>query len=148
MAHSFLIESGSWTIEGHWIERDGQSIPLRGKTLVSWGKDEWFVMVTKLIVEGGQYPDLIYRYKGRFENTTQRYSFVMEHSLLGKVEGEGWLAADSIVQRYWALKDPQRRSGFDTLYCIDRQTYHWSSAVISGHRLTSALEAKLSRNAS
>lgn len=147
MAHSFLIEPGSWTIDGNWIGRDGHMIPLRGKTLVSWGKDTWFAMVTKLIFDD-ETPDIVYRYKGRFDSAAQRYSFVMEHSLLGKAEGEGWIAPESIIQRYWALKDNQRRSGFDTIYCVNRQTYRWSSAVMSGHRLTSALEARLSRSAS
>lgn len=144
VAHSFLVEPGSWSIEGAWNKRDGRSTNLKGKTLVSWGKDNWFALVTKLVFEG-EYPDIIFRYKGNFDRQSQRYTFVLEHSLFGKSEGEGWLTSSSILQRYWALKDSQRRNCFDTLYRIDRQSYHWSSATLSGPRLTAALEATLTR---
>ena len=117
---------------------------LTGKVLISWGEDDWFALVTKLTFEEEQ-PDIIFRYKGNFDRHSQRYTFVLEHSLLGKSEGEGWLTSTSILQRYWALKDIQRRNCFDTLYRIDRQSYHWSGAMLSGPRLTGALEATLTR---
>ncbi len=145
MAHSFLIEPGSWTLQGDWIEGDGQVIPVKGKTLISWGKDDWFVMVTKLIFESDRHPEIICRYKGRFDGETQHYNFVLDHSLLGNLEGEGWLTERSVIQRYWVLQDNQRRTGLDTMTLGDRQAYTFSSTLMTGHRLNTVLEGTLAR---
>ena len=42
------------------------------------------------------------------DHATQ-YTFVLQHSELGRVEGEGWIAPQSIVQRYWVLGDERQR---------------------------------------
>lgn len=144
MAHAFLLESGSWDLVGSWIERDGRTVPFKGKILVSWGKDSWFAMVTKLILDEPDRPDLLWRYRGRLDSQTRRYTFVLDHSDIGTMEGEGIIGDQSIIQRYWALKDNQRRSGFDTISRLDAKTYQFSSAMMAGHRLNNAVEARLS----
>jgi hypothetical protein len=65
--------------------------------------------------------------------------------LLGQIEGEGWIGTDSIIQRYWVIGDRQRRSGFETFYRIDDQTYNLSGGILAGHYLTSTIEARLER---
>ena len=72
-------------------------------------------------------------------------TYVLQHTELGRVEGEGWIAPESIIQRYWALGDRQRRSGFETLYRVADDRYHFSSGIMAGHYLTSALEAIIER---
>lgn len=145
MTHSFLLESGAWILNGSWTERDGGAIPIRGKTVVRWGNDTWFTMVTRLIFSdnGGKAIDL--QYRGHLDTSGQRFTFVLAHSVMGQVEGEGWLGEQSIVQRYWALQDNQRRSGFETVYRLNEKTYHLSSVVVAGNRLTSTLDATLER---
>ncbi len=145
MAHTFLIEAGRWTLQGNWLERDGMPIAVKGKTLVGWGRDNWFTMVTKLIFPGSDREDIALQYRGRLDLGERQYTFVLQHSLLGRVEGEGWVAPESIVQRYWVLGDRQRRSGFETLRYIDEGKYYVSSGIMAGHYLTSTMEAVLER---
>ncbi|MFB8793216.1 MAG: hypothetical protein U7126_03050 [Microcoleus sp.] len=146
MAHTFLMESGQWTLEGSWIERNGVPITVKGKTLVSWNRTDWFGMVTKLVFPGGDREEIILQYRGHLNSDERQYTFVLQHSELGRVEGEGWIAPQSIVQRYWVLGDERlRRTGFDTLHRVDDNRYYYSSGIMSGHYLTSTMEAILER---
>lgn len=146
MAHTFLMESGQWTLEGSWIERNGVPITVKGKTLVSWNRTDWFSMVTKLVFPGGDREEIILQYRGHLNSDERQYTFVLQHSELGRVEGEGWIAPQSIVQRYWVLGDERlRRTGFDTLHRVDDNRYYYSSGIMSGHYLTSTMEAILER---
>jgi hypothetical protein len=97
----------------------------------------------KLVLPDTQPNEMALQYRGRLTSGDCQYTFVLQHSLLGRVEGEGWVAPDSIIQRYWALGDRQRRTGFETLYRLDHDRYHLSSGIMTGHYLTSAMEATL-----
>nr|WP_206070183.1 hypothetical protein [Nodosilinea sp. P-1105] len=130
-------------MQGSWIERDRLPVPVKGKILVAWSRDDWFTMVMKLIFPDAQPQEMALQYRGRLTSGDCQYTFVLQHSLLGRVEGEGWVAPDSIIQRYWALGDRQRRTGFETLYRLNQQQYHLSSGIMTGHYLTSAMEATL-----
>ncbi|MBF2026318.1 MAG: hypothetical protein IGS48_06065 [Oscillatoriales cyanobacterium C42_A2020_001] len=145
MAHTFLIQPGRWTMQGHWLERNGMPVSVIGKTLVAWSRDDWFTMVTKLVFPGSDREEISLQYRGRLDLGERQYTFVLQHSLLGRVEGEGWVAQESVVQRYWVLGDRQRRSGFETLYRVDENTYYLSSGIMAGHYLTSTMEATLER---
>lgn len=146
MAHTFILESGQWMIAGNWLQRNGMLITVKGKTIVTWDRTDWFTMVTKLIFPSQDREDIILQYKGRLDSDERRYTFLLQHSELGKVEGEGWLGLDSIIQRYWVLgNDPQRRSGFETLLRLDEERYYCSSGVLTGLSLVSAMEATLER---
>lgn len=146
MTHIFLLQPGRWVMEGNWLDRNGMPITVKGKTLVAWNRETWFNMVTKLMFPGGEREDITLQYRGRFDISDRVYSFVLQHSELGKVEGEGWIAPETIVQRYWVLGDPkQRRSGFDTLHRLDNGSYYQSSVILAGHYLSSAMEATLNR---
>ena len=108
--HTFLLESGRWLLQGNWLDRDGVLITVKGKILVVWSRDDWYTMVTKLIFPETDRTEICLQYRGRFNANDRQYTFVLQHSLLGRVEGEGWVAPESIVQRYWVLGDRQRRS--------------------------------------
>ena len=125
------------------MERDRLPIPVKGKILIAWIRDDWFTMVMKLALPDTQPTEMALQYRGRLTSGDCQYTFVLQHSLLGRVEGEGWVAPDSIIQRYWALGDRQRRTGFETLYRLDSDRYHLSSGIMTGHYLTSAMEATL-----
>jgi hypothetical protein len=125
------------------MERDRLPIPVKGKILIAWSRDDWFTMVMKLALPDTQPTEMALQYRGRLTSGDCQYTFVLQHSLLGRVEGEGWVAPDSIIQRYWALGDRQRRTGFETLYRLDSDRYHLSSGIMTGHYLTSAMEATL-----
>jgi len=94
------MEAGRWTLQGNWLERDGMPILVKGKTLVGWSRDNWYTMVTKLVFPGSEREDISLQYRGRLDAGERQYTFVLQHSLLGRVEGEGWIAPESIVQRY------------------------------------------------
>ncbi len=147
MTHTFLLEPGRWLLEGNWLERNGSPVQVKGKTLVAWTREDWFTMVTKLVFPGTQRNEITFQYRGHLDVGERQYTFVLQHSELGRVEGEGWIAPASILQRYWVLGDKQRRSGFETLTRIDSDRYYLSSAVMAGHYLTSAMEARLERQA-
>ncbi len=146
VAHTFLMEAGRWSLQGSWLERNGMPLTVIGKTLVGWSRDDWFTMVTKLVFPGADREEISFQYRGRLDAGERQYTFVLQHSLLGRVEGEGWVAQESIVQRYWVLGDRQRRSGFETLYRMDDNKYYLSSGIMAGHYLTSTMEATLERH--
>ncbi|MGF1495321.1 MAG: hypothetical protein ACFB8W_00660 [Elainellaceae cyanobacterium] len=145
MTHTFLLESGRWLLQGSWLDRDGPPIPVKGKLLVAWNRDNWYTQITKLTFPGSDRSEIALQYRGRFANSDRRYAFVLNHSDLGKVEGEGWIAPETIVQRYWVLGDRQRRTGFETLHQIDEQSYYMTSSIMAGHYLASILEATVER---
>ena len=140
------MEAGRWSLQGNWLERNGMPITVIGKTLVGWSRDDWFTMVTKLVFPGADREEISFQYRGRLDAGERQYTFVLQHSLLGRVEGEGWVAQESIVQRYWVLGERQRRSGFETLYRMDDNKYYLSSGIMAGHYLTSTMEATLERH--
>ena len=132
-------------MEGNWLERNRLPLPVKGRTIVAWSQDNWFTMVTKLFFPDSERQDISFQYRGRLNSGERQYTYVLQQSLLGQVEGEGWIAPESIIQRYWVLGDSQRRSGFETFYRLDDNTYHLSSGILAGHYLISIMEATLER---
>ena len=123
-------------------------IGVKGKTLVGWSKDNfWFTMVTKLTFPNSDREELTMAYKGRIDSDDRRFTFVLDHSDLGKIEGEGIIGPDSITQRYWVMGDKRMRTGFQTLYRRDNNVYSLASAIIAGQNLESTMEAILTRHA-
>lgn len=148
MAHTFLVVPGKWMLEGQWLERNSLPAAVRGKALVAWDQNDWFRMVMQLIFPGHEHEDIVLQYRGRFDNTNRQYTFVLQHSELGNVEGEGLVGPESIVQRYWVLGNEQhRRSGVETLRRVDNNRYSYSSVSMGGANmnLVSILEATLER---
>jgi hypothetical protein len=144
--HTFLVQPGKWTLEGNWIERDSMPIAVKGRTLVGWSKDNfWFTMVTKLTFPNSDREELTMAYKGRIDSDERRFTYVADDSALGKIEGEGIIAPDSIIQRYWVMGDRRARTGFQTLYRRDNNSYSLASGLISGQNLESTMEAVLTR---
>ena len=148
MAHTFLVQPGRWTLEGNWIDRDAMPVGFKGKTLVGWSKDNfWFTMVTKITFqEDSDREELTMAYKGRIDSAERRFTFVVDDSSLGKVEGEGIICPDSIIQRYWVIGDKKMRTGFQTLHRRDSNTYALASGIIGGQNLESTMEAILTRH--
>ncbi|MGB3573580.1 MAG: hypothetical protein WBA01_16180 [Phormidesmis sp.] len=145
MAHSFLLEPGRWKLQGSWLDREALPVPIKGKLLVAWKQTDCFMVATKLSFLDDEQDDIVLQSRGRITAQERQYTFVLQHSQLGQVEGEGWIAPSSIVQRYWSLNDKQRRTGFETLRQISAERYHFSSGIMAGHYLTSTLEAELIR---
>lgn len=143
--HTFLMEPGRWTLQGNWLERDERAIAVKGKLIVAWSRDDWFTLITKITFPNCDREEMTLQYRGRLNPGDHRYTFVMQHSLHGRIEGEGWIAPESFVQRHWVLGDRQRRSGFETLYRLNDDRYYLSSTMLTGHALTSMMEANLER---
>ncbi|WP_017652384.1 hypothetical protein [Fortiea contorta] len=145
MVHTFLMQPGRWTIQGNWLERNAMPISVKGMTLVAWNRDNWFTMATKLIFPGSDRQEISMQYKGYLHSDERQYTFLLQHNILGQIEGEGWIGLSTIVQRYWVLGDRQRRTGFETLYRISDNTYYLSSGILAGHFLDSTIEASIER---
>ncbi|MEB3227287.1 MAG: hypothetical protein VKJ27_02800 [Synechocystis sp.] len=148
MSHTFLMEPGRWTLDGFWLERNHDPVSVKGRTIIAWNQEDWFTMVTKLIFADGLYNDISFQYRGRLDGEERQYTYVLQHSQLGKVEGEGWISNHAIIQRYWVLGDRQRRSGFETFYRLNDHRYHLASGILAGHYLTSTMEAILEKQGS
>ena len=146
MSHTFLLEAGRWTLQGNWLDRDGLPLAVKGKILVAWSRDGWYTMVTKLLFPTSDRLEVSFQYRGRLNPGERQYTFVLQHSELGRVEGEGWIAPESIVQRYWVLGDRHRRTGFETLHQLETHKYCLSSSIMAGHCLTSTMEAIVERH--
>lgn len=145
MTHSFLIETGQWLVQGNWLERHQQPLKIQGFIDVRWSEQNWFTMNLELNFPETDREDLIGKYRGHFHEAASQYTYVLKQNLLGKIEGEGWVALDSIVQRYWVIGDRQRRGGFETFYRIGPNAYYLSGAIFSGHFITSTIEAQINR---
>lgn len=144
MTHTFLLEPGRWKLEGSWLERDQMPIPIKGRLLIAWSQDNWFSLVSKLIFPDGEKEDISFQYRGRLGTGKREYTFVLQQSILGQIEGEGWIGADTIIQHYSVLAD-SRCSGFETFYRINNNSYHLASGILNGHYLISTMEAILER---
>jgi len=145
VAHSFLLEPGRWKLQGNWLTRESLPTPVKGKLLVAWKQDDCFMVATKLSFLEGDQDEIVLQSRGRMTSHERQYTFVLQHSQLGQVEGEGWISPESIVQRYWGRTGKQRATGFETLRQISADRYHFSSGIILGHYLTSTMEAELVR---
>jgi hypothetical protein len=142
------MQPGRWTLQGNWLEREGLPIAVKGRILIAWSRDDWFTMITKLTFPYNEHDEITLQYRGRLDAGDRRYTFVLQHSLLGRIEGEGWVAPESLVQRHWVLGDrQQRRSSFETLYRVNDDRYYLSSTTLAGHHLNSTMEATLERQA-
>jgi hypothetical protein len=145
LAHSFLLEPGRWLIQGNWLEKNLNPRPFKGGIIVVWSDEKWFNMVIKLVFPEGDREEISFEYRGHLHGEPGQYTYILKHSLLGSVEGQGWIGPESIIQRFWIMRDRRKRSGLETFYRIDQNTYHFSSGIMSGHYLTSAMEAILER---
>lgn len=145
MAHTFLLEPGRWHLEGFWLERNQSPLEIKGGALIAWNQEDWFTMVTKFSFPGSGHQDVSCQYRGRLNGGESQYTYVLQHSQLGRVEGEGWLSNQAIVQRYWVLGDHQRQSGFETFYRFSDRRYYLAGGMLTGHSLTSTMEATLER---
>jgi hypothetical protein len=141
LTHTFLLEAGRWHIEGYWFERNQLPQPLKGRSIIAWQQEDWFTMVTKLVFPDSDREEISFQNRGRLNAEERQYTYVLQHSQLGRVEGEGWVLETSIIQRYWVLGDRQRRSGFETFHRLSEHRYHLASGILAGHYLTSTLEA-------
>jgi hypothetical protein len=102
-------------------------------------------MATRLTFPEQAHPEVTMQYRGKISPDDQRYTFVLQHSQLGRVEGEGWVGPMSIVQRYWVLSDRDKRTGLENLRWLTDRRYCFTSSIMAGNTLISSLEATCDR---
>lgn len=142
MTHTFLLQSGRWIIRGNWFDKKQNQFGVTGGTIITWEQANWFTMKTKLVFAEEKLPEINYEQKGYLPNNIQKYKYIsVKHSQFNKIEGEGWLCNDSILQRYWVLEDKLSQTGFEHLFCLDENTYHFSSSIMRGKNIHSTMEA-------
>lgn len=146
MIHSFLLEPSSWIIKGTWLDKSQKSTSFKGATIITWDQTNWFFMKTKMVFPNGDRPDITFEYKGLLPAGKTQYAYVLKRSDFEKIEGEGWLSNDSIIQRYWVLGDNRRLNGFETYFCLDENTYHLTSAMMTGNNILNTWEGILERH--
>lgn len=85
------------------------------------------------------------QYRDRLSPGESQYTFILQHSQLGQVEGKGWIAPKSIFQQYRVLNDRERPSGFESLHRLRDNQYYLCGGLMGGHTLMSTMEANLER---
>lgn len=143
MNHTFLLKSARWTVEGHYWQKNSHSSTLKGSIEISWTRESWFKMKTHLSTEESSSLEIITECKGFLDNQRKSYTYVLQHNILGSIEGEGWLGSDSIIQHYWIVDSTRSRRGFDTFYRISEDAYHFNNVLLESHNLVSTMEATL-----
>lgn len=142
MAHSFLVQSAKWDLSGHYKDRDSNAVLVEGTIAISWKRESWFKVETQLVSPQWESP-IVARCKGHLDSLEKSYNYVLQHSILGNIEGEGHLGSDSIVQHYWVVGSTQRQLGFDTYYRLNETEYHLTSVFLENQNLKNMMEAKL-----
>ncbi len=148
--HSFFIDVGDWALSGKWLEPGQAPEIVKGRILITWSQDDWFTMATKLIFPESS-PNKVaitFQYRGKLAYGESHYTFVLQHSQWGRVEGVGWVGEQAIVKRFWVLGDPAKRGGFETYWQINPGQYAMTASYTSGNKNLSLLEATLTRQAS
>lgn len=145
MAHSFLIESGYWNVSGYWLKPNLVPIPLQGGIKIDWKRANWFKMTTSLTCDDETATKITYQCRGNLNYEANHYTYVSQHSLLGNVEGEGRLIAQSIIQYYWFIGTASKQKGLDTYYRLNQNTYYLTSSIFDGHSIKQTIEATVQR---
>lgn len=157
MTHRFLLEPGKWSVNGYFHQKDRIPLTVRGFVTITWKQEYWFKMVTQLTLNNySQSPrhqtadeaiattsEIICKYKGHLDNEGKSYTYVLQHSILGNIEGEGWITSQSIIQYHWIVGSSHRRTGVDTFFSLSEDTYHFTSVILESHNLKSTMEATL-----
>ena len=143
MTHSFLLQSGKWSLQGHYQLKNHSPLLIQGLISITWQEDNWFKIVSELSLNDQLQSRIISKLKGHLDKEMKSYTYVLQHSLLGNIEGEGWIGLKSIVQYYWIVAGNQNRTGFDTFSRLSEDTYALTSVVLERHNLNSTMEATL-----
>ena len=146
MSHTFLLEPSSWIIKGSWLPKNKPLIPFNGATIITWEQPNWFCMKTKIVFPNSDRQDINFEYKGCLPNHKSQYAYVLKRSDLEQIEGEGWITDDSIIKRYWVLKNEKHLHGFENFLYLDENTYHLTSAMMTGNHLLCTFEGILERH--
>lgn len=146
MTHTFLLEPSSWIIKGSWLEKNRRSNSFKGATIITRDASNWFLVKTKIVFIGCDRPEINLEYKGFLPPDKTQYAYVLNRSDVEKIEGEGWISDDSIIKRFWVLGSNRRLNGFETFYQLDDNTYHLTSAMMTGNHLLYTFEGVLSRH--
>ena len=145
VTHSFLLQSGKWSVQGSYFTKDQSLEMFQGFMNITWKEDNWFKIVSELSFDNQEKPKIISKSRGHLDAEIKSYTYVLQHSILGNIEGEGWIGSQSIVQYYWIVAENQHRTGFDTFSHLSEDTYALTSVVLERHNLNSTMEAILKR---
>lgn len=145
MTHSFLYEAGYWNVSGYLLKPSLTPILVRGEINTSWKRENWFKITTSLTFDDETATQMICQCRGNLNHQEQCYTYIAQHNLLGNIEGEGRLGLNSIVQYYWFMGTETKHKGIDSFYRLDRNTYSFTSSILSGHGFKSIIEATLKR---
>ncbi|MDJ0898230.1 MAG: hypothetical protein QNJ55_05415 [Xenococcus sp. MO_188.B8] len=143
MTHSFLLQSGKWDLQGRYLQKNQSPLMVQGFMDITWKEDNWFKIVSELLFENQPQTKIISKSRGHLDTEIKSYTYVLQHSLLGNIEGEGWIGSQSIVQYYWIVAGNQHRKGLDTFSRLSEDTYALTSVVLERHNLNSTMEATL-----
>ena len=143
MNHSFLLKPARWNVEGSYWQNNAQTSTVTGSIKVSWQRESWFKITTQLSTGEPSLLQIASGCKGYLDLQRKSYTYVLQHNILGNIEGEGRLGSDSIIQHYWIVGSVQRRVGIDTFYRISEDQYHLTKVLLESHNLISTMEATL-----
>jgi hypothetical protein len=159
--HSFLLESGIWSLSGYCIQPNSVLV-IEGNVKISWKDRNWFKMFIDIAEKESSEMMISCGYRGNLAREEKHYSYVAQHSLLGNIEGEGKLGFKSIVQHHWSISQnalssnatfpgnsqlptSQKRRGFETFCLLRENTYFYTSTILEGHNFNKIIEATIQR---
>lgn len=144
--HTFLLLPGKWTLKGSLIQGSAPVTSFQGRMVVGWSQDMyWFTMISKMQFSDGR-ADEVASAKGRMDNNERRFTYVLEHSELGKVEGEGLISPGAIAMSYFVRDDAKSRTGFQTYYRQDDNHYAMTSGIMLRQGFESMMETAMVRH--
>ena len=143
MTHSFLLQPGRWSVSGHFRQKQQTPMIVRGFITITWKQEYWFKMISQLTLNNEPQSEIICIYKGHLDQDKKSYTYVLQHSILGNIEGEGWITSQSVIQYHWIVGASKKCTGIDTFYLISEDVYHLTSVILESHSLNSAMEATL-----
>lgn len=154
MSHTFLLESGAWVLEGSWLDKTQVAVPCKGAIIINWEEQNWFSLQMKIVFPQnppryGSFDNkahITFQYRGNIPTGRSQYAFVLKRSDVERIEGEGWITDYSIIQRYWVLGSNMRLHGVESFWCVEENTYHLTSIMMTGNNLLYTLEAILQRH--
>jgi hypothetical protein len=126
------------------LEGDSPPIPIKGRTLIGWSQDGfWFTIASQLTFPDSDRVPYTLTSKGRFHKRDGNFSFYIDHSEIGRMEGVGWVNHQTITQQFRVLGSDPEVTGFEVLYQQAGDRYLLCRTMTKGNSMERVIEGTL-----
>jgi len=127
------------------LEPASSPLPLQGRLLIGWSQDGfWFTIASQLTFPNTDRNPYTLTCKGRFSHNNRNFHFSMDHSEIGRMEGEGWINHQTIAQKFRVLGNNPELTGFEVLHQQASDRYLLCRTLFRGSSMERVIEATLS----